>query len=84
MNQVNIIKMYTVVTQLRVQVLLKLPQTINQETLEHIQGYKTKGKTFMVKGIEVIQSLFSYHCALMLEISIKRYLKITHICSSVM
>ena len=27
------------------------------------------------KGIEIIQSLFSYHCAIMLEINIKRYLK---------
>ena len=31
------------------------------------------------KGTEIIQSLFSYHCGIMLEISIKRYLKITHI-----
>ena len=38
----------------------------------------------MVKGIEVIQSLFSYHCTLMLETNMKRYLKITHIFSSVM
>ena len=29
------------------------------------------------KGIEIIQSLFSYHCGIMLEINIKRYLKIT-------
>ena len=31
------------------------------------------------KGTEIIQTLFSYHCGIMLEISIKRYLKITHI-----
>ena len=30
------------------------------------------------KGIEIIQRLFVYHCGIMLEISIKRYLKITH------
>ena len=36
------------------------------------------------KGIEVIQSLFSCHCEIMLEINIKRYLKITHIFSSTM
>jgi len=31
------------------------------------------------QGIEVIQSLFSYHCGILLGINIKRYLKITHI-----
>ena len=36
------------------------------------------------KGIEIIQSLFSYHCGIMLEINIKRYLKITLIFSSAM
>ena len=36
------------------------------------------------KGIEIIQSLLSYHCGIMLEINIKRYLKITHIFSSAM
>ena len=34
------------------------------------------------KRIEIIQSLFSYHCGTVLEINIKRYLKITHIFSS--
>ena len=34
------------------------------------------------KGIEIIQSLFSYHCGIMLEINAKRYFKITHIFSS--
>ena len=38
----------------------------------------------LYKGIEIIQSLFSYHCGIMLEINIKRYLKITHIFSSAM
>ena len=36
------------------------------------------------KGIEVTQSLWSHHCGIMLEINIKRYLKITHIFSSAM
>ena len=31
---------------------------------------------------EIIQGLFSYFCGIMLEINIKRYLKITHIFSS--
>ena len=35
------------------------------------------------KGTEIIQSLFPYHCGMMLEINIKRYLK-THIFSSAM
>ena len=36
------------------------------------------------KDIEMIQSLFSYYCKIILEINIKRYLKITHIFSSAM
>ena len=36
-------------------------------------------------GLKVLkQSLFSYHCGIMLEISIKRYLKIAHIFSNAM
>ena len=62
----------------------KFPQTTNQETLEHIQGHKTKCKHSQSKGIEIVQSLFSYHWEIMLEINIKRYLKITHIFSSTM
>ena len=34
--------------------------------------------------MEIIQSLFPYHCGIMLEINIKRYLKITHIFSPTM
>ena len=36
------------------------------------------------KGIEIKQSLFSYHCGIMLEINIKRDLKISYIFSSAM
>ena len=36
------------------------------------------------KGIEIIQSVLSYHCGIMLEINIKRYLKITHVVSTAM
>ena len=36
-------------------------------------------ETSWSKGIEIVQSLFSYHCGIMLGINIKRYLKITHI-----
>ena len=40
----------------------------------------------LCKGVEIIQSLFSYHykIIIMLEINIKRYLKVTCIFSSVM
>ena len=34
--------------------------------------------------MEVIRSLFSDHCGIMLDINIKRYLKIAHIFSSAM
>ena len=37
-----------------------------------------------LKGIGIIQSLFSYHCGIILEISIKRYLKIAQIFSNAM
>ena len=33
------------------------------------------------KSVEIIQGLFSYHYGIMLEINIKRYLKIAHIFS---
>ena len=33
------------------------------------------------KRIEIIQNLFSYHCGIMLEVDIKRYLRITQIFS---
>ena len=53
--------------------------------MEHIYGHnKTRYKNSWSKGIEIIQSLFSYPYRIMLEISIKRYLKITHIFSSAM
>ena len=32
----------------RIQILFKFPQTINQETLEHIQGYRIGCKNFIV------------------------------------
>ena len=36
-------------------------------------------ETSWSKCFETVQSLFSYHCGIMLGINIKRYLKITHI-----
>ena len=52
--------------------------------MEHIQERKQDAKISRTKDIEIIQSLFSYHYGIMLKISIKRYLKITHIFSSAM
>ena len=43
---------------------------------------KLDAKISWFKGIEIIQSLFCYHCAIMLEINVKRYLKLTHIFSN--
>ena len=49
----------------------------------HIPGCKTGTK---FHGLKVLKSysLFSYHCGILLEINIKRYLKITHIFPSAM
>ena len=54
----------------------------NWVTLEHIQ--KQGAKTSWPESIEIMQSLFSYPCGIMLEINIKRYSKINHIFSSAM
>ena len=39
-------------------------------------------KISLYKGIEIIHSLFSYHCGIMLEINIRIHVKITSIFSS--
>ena len=49
-----------------------------------MRDIKQGAKISWPKGIGIIQSLFSYHCGIMLEISIKRYLKIAHIFSNAM
>ena len=79
-HQFHIIKIDTIFTQQQntnyIQVPIRhwnIPRETNQST-----------KISWSKGIEIIiiQSLLSYHCGIMLEINIKRYLKITHIFSS--
>ena len=66
-----------------IQILFNFPETINQETVKHIQGHKTRCKNFMIwRCWNHTES--SYHCGIILEINIKRYLKITHIFSSEM
>ena len=68
----------------KIQILFKFPYTVNQQTVEHIQGHKTKVQK--CHGLKLLksQSLFSYHCKIMLETSIKRYLKVIHVFSSAM
>ena len=46
---------------------------------ERCKIFQKDTKISWSKGIEIIHSLFSYHCGIMLEINIRRYLKITHI-----
>ena len=45
---------------------------------------RLEAKVSWSKSTEIIQSLFSYHYGIMLEVNIKRYLKITHIFSGAM
>ena len=66
-----------------IQILFKFLYTVNQETLEHIQGHKGS-KISWSKVIEIIQSLFSYHCKILLETHIKTYLKVMHVFSNAM
>ena len=75
MNQLNIIKMHTIFTQQdthSVQVPIDYkPGNTETKTRDLKQGAE-------ISWSKIIQSLFSYHCGIMLEINIKRYLKITH------
>ena len=81
MNRFKVIKIYTVFTQQQDTNSIQVPMDYK---LEHMQGHKTWCKNLMVKGAEIIQSLFSYYCGIMLKINIKRYLKITLTFSSAM
>ena len=47
MNQFSIVKIYNNFScYIRIQILFKFPKTTNQETLEYIQGHKTKVQNF--------------------------------------
>ena len=78
MNQFNIIKIYRLFTQQQDITSIQVPIDYKLGDPETYAG----AKIWQSKGIEITQSLFSYHCQIMLEINIKRYLKITHIFSS--
>ena len=77
MNQFNIIKIYTIFTQQQDTKSAQVPIYYKPETLEHIWDIKQGAKISWPKVIEIIQSLLSYYCGIIVEISIKRYLKIT-------
>ena len=74
MNRFNIIKIYTIFTQQQDTNSVQVPIDYKPETLEHIWDIKQGAKISLSKGSEIIESLFSYHCGIMLEINIKRYL----------
>ena len=71
MNQFNIIKIYTIFTQQQDTNSVQVPIDYKPETLEHIWDIKQGAKISWSRGIEIIQSLFPYHCRIMLEINIK-------------
>ena len=72
MNQFNIIKISTIFTQQQdtnsIQVLLGYKLG---DTGTYPGTLKNGTKISWSKGIEIIQSLFSYQCGIMLEINIK-------------
>ena len=77
MNRFNITKIYTIFTQQQDTNSIQVPMD-NYKTLEHIQGCKNvkqHAKVSWPKGTEIIQSLFSYYCGIILANDIKRYLK---------
>ena len=78
----NINKIYTVFTQQQDTNSLQVPIDCKLEDNGTSRDKKQGVKMSWSKGIEIIQSLFFWHCGFMLEINIKRYLKITHIVSS--
>ena len=80
MNQFNIIKIYRLFTQQQDITSIQVPIDYKLGDPETYAGTKI----WQSKGIEITQSLFSYHCGIMLEINIKRYLKKTHIVSNAM
>ena len=84
-NQFNMIKIYIIFTQQQDTNSIQVPIDYKPGNTRTYHGDIKQGtKISWSKGIEVTQSLWSHHCGIMLEINIKRYLKITHIFSSAM
>ena len=85
MNQIIIIKIYTIFTQQQDTNSIQIAIDYKPRDMGIYPGDIKQGtKMSWSKGIEIIQNLFSCHCGIILEINIKRYLKITHIFSNAM
>ena len=82
MNQFNIIKIYTIFTQRNDTNSIQVPIDCKLRDTGTYPGTQNKVQKF--HGLKVLKSysLFSYHCGIMLEINIKRFMKITHVFSS--
>ena len=78
MNQFNIIKIYTIFTQQQGTNSIHVPIDYNPGDNWNISRDVKQSEKF--HGLKVLRSysLFSYHCWIMLEISVKRYLKIIY------
>ena len=83
MNQLNMVKIYIIFTQQQDANSAHVP--IDDKSLQcrgdtdTYPGSRNKVQNF--HGLKVLKSysLFPYYCGIMLEINIKRYLKITYI-----
>ena len=83
MNQFNIIKMYTTFTQQQDTNSIQIAIDYKPRDMGIYPGDIKQGtKMSWSKGIEIIQNLFSCHCGIILEINMKRYLKVILISSS--
>ena len=84
MNQFNIIKIYTIFTQQLGTSYIQAPIDYKLADTRTYPGILNKMQKFHDIKVLKSHSLFSYHFGIILEINIKRYLKITHIFSSAM
>ena len=88
MNQFNIIKIYEIFTKEQDTNSIQVPTDYKPgDTGTESKGHRDRKQGANIsrsRDIEIIQSLLSYHCGIILEINFKRYLKITHRFSNVM
>ena len=75
---------YTIFTQRQDINSIQVPIDYKPGDTETSRDIKQGAKMSLIKSTEIIQTLFSYTCGTLLEINIKRYLKITHIFSRAM